>query len=186
LIQHAYHIAILEESLAVDIRSLRGIVEFGGGYGGMCRLAYRLGFRGQYLIFDLPVFSALQRYFLESNGLATGGASAVNASRPAVACVSSMREFSEALESWPGPEESLVMATWSLSEAPLRMRDAFLAKTDAFGFFLIAYQERFEGVDNRKFFEVWSRGIASDFEFNTVAIQGIPGNWYLLGKRRRR
>ena len=54
---------------ARDLSSSGVIVEFGGGYGSMCRLLHKLGFSGQYFIYDLPEFVALQRYFLKSIGM---------------------------------------------------------------------------------------------------------------------
>jgi hypothetical protein len=45
------------------------IVEFGGGFGSMCRLIGALGFRGRYVIFDLPPVLALQRYYLGLHGI---------------------------------------------------------------------------------------------------------------------
>jgi hypothetical protein len=38
-------------------------VEFGGGYGALCLAVQSGGFTGQYVIFDLPVFS--QVFFLK-------------------------------------------------------------------------------------------------------------------------
>src|SRR5207244_11597755 len=54
------------------VDDLACVLEFGGGYGSMCRLFHNLGFRGRYLIFDLPAFSALQRFFLRSIGMCVG------------------------------------------------------------------------------------------------------------------
>jgi hypothetical protein len=45
------------------------IIEFGGGFGSMCRLVHALGFRGQHIIFDLPPVWALQRYYLRLHGI---------------------------------------------------------------------------------------------------------------------
>ncbi|KAJ1474744.1 hypothetical protein T484DRAFT_1831154, partial [Baffinella frigidus] len=44
------------------------VVEFGGGYGCLCNLMHTGGFEGQYLLYDLPVFSLIQTYYLSSNG----------------------------------------------------------------------------------------------------------------------
>jgi hypothetical protein len=63
-IHHAYHLARFERELDLRVDQLSLVLEFGGGYGGMCRLIHRLGFRGRYLLYDLPEFSALQASFL--------------------------------------------------------------------------------------------------------------------------
>ena len=59
LIHYAYHLASFEQRMRASISDMGCVVEFGGGYGGMCRLIHRLGFKGRYVIFDLPYFSAL-------------------------------------------------------------------------------------------------------------------------------
>ena len=48
------------------------IVEFGGGYGSMCRLVRKLGFKGRYVIFDLRPILALQKYYLGLHGVEAG------------------------------------------------------------------------------------------------------------------
>ena len=63
-VHHAYHISQLLKYVNIDINKLSTIIEFGGGYGNMCRLLFNLGFKGNYTIFDLPIFSELQRYYL--------------------------------------------------------------------------------------------------------------------------
>ncbi len=68
-IHHGYHLYRFETQTGVGIQEFGTIVEFGGGYGSLCRLAHRLGFRGKYIIFDLPEQCALQRYYLSSIGI---------------------------------------------------------------------------------------------------------------------
>lgn len=43
------------------------------------------------------------------------------------------------------------VATWSISEAPIRIQEAILPLTRHFDFFLIAYQDRFGEVNNLEF-----------------------------------
>lgn len=66
-IHHAYHLAQFERHTGLQIENMDMIIEFGGGYGNMARMAYRVGFKGKYLIYDLPEFYALQKFFLKSN-----------------------------------------------------------------------------------------------------------------------
>jgi hypothetical protein len=69
LIHHAYHGAQFEERTGIRVDNLNYIFDFGGGYESMCRLFFNLGFKGIYVIFDLPPFSVPQRYFLMNLGL---------------------------------------------------------------------------------------------------------------------
>jgi hypothetical protein len=67
LIHQAYHLAQFSKKTGMDISQARFIFEFGGGYGSLCRLVHRLNFKGRYVIYDLPPFSALQLFFLKMN-----------------------------------------------------------------------------------------------------------------------
>ena len=69
LIHHAYHVAQFEEKTEIHVDKMDCILEFGGGYGSMCRLFHTLGFKGKYVIFDLPSFSGLQKYYLKTLGI---------------------------------------------------------------------------------------------------------------------
>ena len=69
LIHQAYHLMQFEKHTGQTIDKLDRIVEFGGGYGAMCVIARRLGFKGMYHIYDLPEFSLLQEYYLTQLGL---------------------------------------------------------------------------------------------------------------------
>jgi hypothetical protein len=168
LIHHAYNLLQFERHTGTTVSQLSTILEFGGGYGSTARLARRLGFRGTYLIYDLPEFSALQRFYLGSLGFPI-----VEAARrgPGVHCVTSI----DALESvLPDSGLDLFLATWSLSETPVAIRAAFVPFLRAARQRLIAYQESFGGVDNVAYFARLQLG-GSDY-----AIGHLPGNRYLV------
>lgn len=64
LIHQAYHLMQWEQATGLQVERLGRIVEIGGGYGAMALLCWRLGFRGRYVIIDLPEVSLLQEYYL--------------------------------------------------------------------------------------------------------------------------
>lgn len=64
----AYHLQQLERA-GISLIEFKQIVEFGGGYGKMCELVFKGSFNGKYIIFDLPEFNLLQRFYLSSVGL---------------------------------------------------------------------------------------------------------------------
>ena len=64
-VHHTYHLLQLYKKLHItDINRFKYIFEFGGGYGSLCRLFYKLGYQGTYVIVDLPLFTLLQSYYL--------------------------------------------------------------------------------------------------------------------------
>jgi len=60
---------VLERMTGHRISDFNFVFEFGGGYGSFARIAHSLGFRGQWIIHDLPELSALQRMYLGQRGV---------------------------------------------------------------------------------------------------------------------
>lgn len=167
LIHHAYSLQQILKRL--DLDGIDSIVEFGGGYGSMCRLIRRLGFTGNYHIFDLPLFSILQRYFLQSCSadflLNTHFANEID-------------ELECALDNIDR-KKMLCIATWSISEAPIELRDAFLKAVGECNY-LFAYQENFSGVNNLEYFHS-VQGLYPEICWDNKPIKHLPGHYYLTG-----
>ena len=160
-IHHAYHLWRFQRETGVRVSDFSTIVEFGGGYGSMRRIAHQAGFRGTYVLYDLPEFAALQRYYLTQAGLGD------------TIITTDLDTLSGAVERARSGTR-LFMATWSLSEAPLELRKNVLALVRDFDAFLIAYQERFHEIDNRAFFAGWP----------SLPIAQLPANYYSFGLKQ--
>lgn len=132
LIHQARHIAHFEDTTGMEVYRLNGIWEFGGGYGAMARMFRALGFAGEYVIYDLPMMGALQRYYLDGLGVTTTTDLSVQPQH-----------------------KDLFVAMWSLSEAPMSLRDRVKPLAMEYATHLIAYQFGFEGVNNEDYFGAW-------------------------------
>jgi hypothetical protein len=184
LIHHAYHLCRFEQATGRRIGDLQLVVEFGGGYGSLARLFHALGFGGRYIIYDLPEFTSLQRFFLKSLELPVRPVAELRHGRPGIATISDMAELRETVAALAGEaRRSLFIATWSLSEAPLALRTEALSMARSVDSYLLAYQEQFGEIDNAAFFEHWIRS-ESDFTWQTLPIEQIPGSTYLFGTRQ--
>ena len=181
LIHHVYAISKFERTSNVRVDSLPTIVEFGGGYGSMARVVFSLGFRGRYVIFDLPEFSALQRLYLGALGLPIAAISGGASDAPSIAGVSDLNGIGPRLgpESRPG----LLIAMWSLSEAPLALREKFLAAAGPARHYLFAYQDQFGEANNNDYFDGLARAIPN-VKWNLAPIAHQPGNHHLFGFAR--
>lgn len=183
LIHHAYHLAKFEEKTKIRVNNVNYIFEFGGGYGSMCRLIYKLGFQGKYVIFDLPPFSALQQFFLKSIGAKVHSFDSFKAGENGVICISDLQQLREILPDHTEAGDSMFIATWSISEAPVGIRNSILPFVSSFNEFLIAYQHQFCEVNNVVFFENW-KAHQKDIKWYEWEIEHIPESKYLLGKRK--
>jgi hypothetical protein len=139
-----------------------------------------LGFHGIYIIFDLPSFSALQRYFLKTLGFPVQSVTEFVKSRTGIVCVSDLPLLKALIADPQEFKKTMFIATWSISESPISIRESVLPLMSDFQSFLIAYQDRFGEVDNLDFFESWK------YTFKNVAwhnwpIEHLSGNNYLIG-----
>ncbi len=182
LIHHAYHCAVFEEQTGMSVHEMDAVVEFGGGYGSLCRLFHNLGFRGRYIVFDLAPFSLLQRYYLKTAGFPVRDADADVRDTDGIVCLSDRERLQQAVQALPSGARKMFVATWSISEVPVALREEILSVVSDFQAYLIAYQERFGEVDNIEYFEAWSRrmpGIRAEHR----NIVHLPSDWYLMGAR---
>jgi hypothetical protein len=184
LIHQAYHLAKFEEQTVRHLKDIDFIVEFGGGYGSMCRLFHNLGFEGRYVIFDLPHFSALQEFFLESIDIKVSPIEALIAKKAGVSCLSDLAQLKDIRSRAFKDCDSMFIATWSLSETPIQLRESFLPSIREFSNFLIAYQQEYGAVNNVQFFDEWKESM-DQVSWHDNLIEHLPGNSYLFGNRLR-
>jgi hypothetical protein len=161
LIHQAYHIS----QWAGWLPELKTIVEIGGGYGAMALICHRLGFRGRYIIYDLPEFSLLQQYYLSNVGI--DGV-----------------EFSTEIYNFylDQVEADLLIGLYSLSEMPLDARETIIDLCPAQSY-LIAYGASWGGWDNMK----WAMELMKlkkGYTWRNWNIPHLPNCWYLVGDKR--
>lgn len=183
LIHHAYHISQFEKRTGTQIEAIDFVFEFGAGYGSMCRLFYNLGYKGTYIMYDLPMFSELQKYFLKCIGIPVYTANSPYLEKNVV-CISSFDELKKILSSRASARNALFIATWSISEAPLELRKKIFSLVLDFPFFLIGYQNHFGEVDNVGYFDGITKQLNKSINWNNFPLEHLPGNNYLIGTRR--
>jgi hypothetical protein len=161
-IHAAYHLMILKQQLTCDLSKLDYIYEFGGGYGCMARTCKQAGFGGKYILHDLPLFLLLQQWYLEEHGL--------------------VAEYLPNHEALDVSQNSLFISTWALSEAPTVLRDKQVEMWRGFKYILIAYQQTFDKIDNRKYFLDAIKDI-KEFSWQHIPLSHITSGThrYLLG-----
>ncbi len=181
LIHHAYHLTQFERNTGRSIDKIDFVLEFGGGYGSMCRLFHNLGYKGRYLIFDLPEFSALQRSYLLSIGLPVNEVSIFMSSRDGVSCISDIDELTRIIKNING-KNALFISTWAISETPKALRNLILPIIINFDYFLIAYHAKYCEIDNIDFFKQWKL-TTNNIQWSEWEIKHLPCNHYLIGKK---
>jgi len=181
LIHHAYSIALFSETFSINIKPFHCIFEFGGGYGSLARFVYHMGFAGQYVIFDSAEFSCLQEYYLSS--IPDLAINFNNNNKETQRTVSLVTSIDQSIHAIGNKSIDVFIALWSISEVPIELREVFFKKINSPSYFLIAYQENYNDIDNVIYF---NKFIAEHPEYTWIhfPISHIPGNRYLFGKKK--
>lgn len=161
MIHQAYHLMRFEKIIKQRVEEMGTILEFGGGYGSMARIAHNLGFRGGYAIHDLPEFSLLQEFYLRKCGVP-----ATYSSGPI-----------------PRMDVDLFIALWSISEISPDVRMNLLEPT-SFSYSLTAYSEIWDGWDNLSWYRGMAKYLRDSRVWRELKIKHMPGQYYLVGEPR--
>lgn len=132
-IRQAYALQQWETKTGYSVNDQKYIFEFGGGYGVMPIVCHRLEFDGYYEIFDLPIVSTIQKWYLNQVGIIKD-----------VDLVNTI-EFST---------HDLFISLCGLSEAPILTREAILNSNPS-THYLILFQHTWGEINNLKWFTSW-------------------------------
>jgi len=160
MVHQAYHLMQWERITGIETKNLDCIVEFGGGYGAMAWIVNRLGFKGEYVIYDIPEMSILQRYYLSNVGV------------PAVLHITAGAEFITP------PEADLLISCHALGEAPIGLRKWFLAHP--FKSYLIASQASWDGNDLCAYFDELAE-VRDDLTWQIWESPVLKDHYYWVG-----
>jgi hypothetical protein len=161
-----HHVLTFEQMSEKSILCYDHIIEFGAGIGDTAHTILERGFKGSYQILDLPEVQKISKYYLEP--------------------YDTQVSFPTTLEEVAFPPNTLFIATWSLSEAPLEYRDAIAAKlkeaidTD----YMILFQMQFKEILNSNYFvEKWPYLTDSFYRLKQIPFHGGDGgNLYIIGR----
>jgi len=182
VVWQASHLMAFERETGLPVGSMGLVVEFGPGYGNLCRLVHRLGFKGRYVMFDLPELLILQRYFLRSENLPVTTPEQFAAGQNGICFVSDPAQLAAMLPPAGTVDRSMFAGVWSISESPPELRRRVLEAVAGFGAYLIAYQQRFGTTDNRAFFDELVQRLP-DIAWQQTPVRAQPGSMYLFGTR---
>jgi len=178
-IQHAHHLKVFEETTGQRLHDCDVIVEVGGGFGNFARMLRADGFSGTHVIIDLPHVREFARLFLSLNGVPVSSTPELRSG----VCLLTTDDLEAMLSMVAGKRVGFV-ATWSLSEAPMAVRNRlFPALHKDCVSYLIASQwdHQWEGIDNRDYFASFMR--ESGARWQLMPVPGDAEERYLLGAR---
>ena len=179
-INHVYHLSLLEKYLKIKLKNINNIFEFGGGYGCMARIFFKINKKVKYSIFDTQLVNLLQFYYLKQNSMNVGF------KKNSQFFLNSELQNINTIKN----RNSLFIANWSLSETPIFYRNKFLKCMQNHQYILIAFQEYFEEINNKKYFYKLKRILHKNYEITIFENEFYRGNifkkqkhFFLIGKK---
>ena len=178
LINHVYHLNIFENELKINLKKdIKKVFEFGGGYGCMARIFSKINSNVKYTCFDTHNVNLLQYYYLKHNNLDVGFET-----KNTYFLTSKFHKIKN--------DSNLFIANWSLSETPLKFRKKFNKILLKNKFILICFQEKFEDIDNLKYFQTLRQKILNKFDVKIIKNKFYKGNflfkqnhYFFIGKK---
>lgn len=149
-----------------ELKKINSVVEIGAGMGELTDIVYKLGFSGNYSIFDFPEVHKLQKHMHSKIGIDT------------VDYVSDFDNF---------PVADLGIATFSFTEMPISQREKIIDKMAETKNWIIAYSNNIFGIDNDEYIKNTFIKRFNNHEISFVDISFMPwdgGSKYLVIKQK--
>ena len=174
-----YHLKKYKDFTKFNLDKYDTIVEFGGGYGNMAATFKKINKKSKYIIFDTPEVNLLQFYYLKRNNINVSINFKKNTS---VILTSSINELNKLIKESKN-KKKLFIANWSLSETPLIFRKKFEFIFKKFDFQLISFQNKFENINNFKYFrKINNDNLKIHRKSKILQVNKLKNNYYLFSK----
>ena len=130
-------------------------------------------------IFDFPIFSALQVFYLSLQGKSACEGYDTTFS---INNISDHELLGDAIKK-NIIDNSLFIANWSLTESPLSFRKKIHPFLSKFDNVLIAFKDTFEEVNNIEYIETFKKIFEHEMKWISYEMPFQPGNYYLIGTK---
>jgi len=185
-IRQVYHLKKFTDYAGINVKSIKNIIEVGGGYGCMARIFSKINRSCNYLIFDTEEVNYLQYYYLKLNKLNVKFET-IKANFNLTKSISLLRK-----KLFNDNDSSLFIANWSISEMPLKLREKILKYIFNINYILISFQDKFENINNIKYFKKTKIDLEkrnfnveiSPLKHYNNAIFNTNKHYYLFAKKR--
>jgi hypothetical protein len=185
-IRQVYHLKKFCDFSNINIRIVKKVLEIGGGYGCMARIFSKINHKIQYTIFDTFEVNLLQYYFLKINKLKV----TIERNTSRINLISNINRVNNYIHS-SNNSKTLLIANWSLSEMPLKLRNRILKFIFKIPYILISFQDKFENINNLKYFEKFQKKLnkqgykteISGLQYYNNAFLNTNKHYYLFAKK---
>lgn len=181
-INHVYHLNVLSTELNLNLNQIKEVYEFGAGYGCMAHIFSKINKNTKYTCFDTHYVNLLQYYYLKHNNLDVGFSE-----KHKILLSSDLKKINKNTNKY---SNCLFIANWSLSETPIKFRKSFVPLMKGSKYILICFQEKFENINNLKYFTYLKKKILNNHNIKIIKNKFYKGNllkrqnhYFFVGKK---
>lgn len=165
-INHVFHLKVLIDTFNLNLKTdIKNLFEFGSGYGCMAKIFFKINKNCTIICFDTNLVNLLQYYYLKHSNLDVGFSN-----KNKIYLVSNINNIKK--------QNDLFIANWSLSESPLNFREKFINYLYESKYILISFQEKFENINNLKYFEKLKKKLSKKFQIEIKKNKFYKGNLF--------
>jgi len=177
-IHQAYHLKKFVDSSKLNFKKFKNIIEFGGGYGVMAKMLFKINKNYRYYIFDTPEVNLLQYYYLKRSGLDVG----LNLnSKKKIILINNYPDLKKIIHILKKNDKNLFIANFSFSEIPISLRKKLNFIFKKIDYQIISYQKKFEEIDNEIYFKNLNKFNNNVGRFsNIIKMFHKKNNYYLF------
>lgn len=161
-IRQVYLVKKIFEERQIDIKKINSIIEIGGGYGCMAQIFHKINKNIEYTIYDLNEVNLLQYYYLKMNNLEPS----LENNKKKLFLTNNLNFLKKRIKN-----NTIIIANWSLSEFPLKLRWKLLPLFLKSKLIMISFQDKFENINNIKFFKKFSKKLKKKFDYKIKPFQ---------------
>ena len=154
----------LENSENKNLNKFKTVVELGGGYGCMAQIFYKFNKSINYYIYDMYEVNLLQYYYLKMNNCNPN----LLIKNKGINLISKLDDLAKIKKN---KSIDLFIANWSLSEFPLKFREKFIPIIKIADYSIICFQEKFENINNSKFFNKLIYKIKKNYNYKLISFK---------------
>ena len=199
---HVYHYFVLHitTSRTVLPRNLRQIIEYGGGTGDNIPMLREMGFEGLHIVYDFMPMLIIHQFFLRISHWPAyyaddltmetleGRKTLLVSCDEDVSRLTSLLDHSSSLSGSAAAQSTLFLATWSLTETNLEVREKVLRQVIDYGvkYILIVFQRHHgehAAIDNSN----WAKELANNLYYvhgyeicSWRMLQSDGGHYYFI------
>ena len=177
-IHQVYHLKKYKDFSKIDFKKFDNVIEFGGGYGNMATIFFKINSKLKYYIFDTYEVNLLQYYYLKKCNLDVG-LGIINKNKIKLIC--NLNDLKNVVKKTNKKNKNLFIANWSFSEISLNFRKKLSFIFNKYFYHILSFQENFENINNLKYFKKFNKNnLKKKLRSDIFKMKSKKNNFYLF------